>query len=887
MAVTDIVASQIRPEPRPTNIADAAAWDAFTIIYCPAGRRPTPDEKRKAGQEFPALIIALREDLLKVTTKLADPKNAPKAKELKAQQKLREQAITKALRVATESQHEEKRDVLFTNDRFIVVLTNILRHCNTTKDYLGELPYATFELMSTFNFQGTSAETLKRAKFDSIVKRFITRIDEIKTTDEEIKTKKQNVKRFIDTIQGANTPTPLAGAFTKTARPLAKPEEASKENSPSKNAKTTTPSSASTPYTGTASLKRAREPDTTSTQSNKRVAADDKKPAPPKPAPAPSKAAANFFSKLGKQPAKPAVPPPAFRPVAKKPAPAPPASKPSVLGALLASINEKPKEVKKVEIVEKIKETPEEKKRRERKESRRHLRVKFRDENLAEIRLFTHDQAEDEGRDVDMLRDAHDDRSEGMMLKQKLAIEDEDEDEVKLNDMPYPDLIKLDLSDLGEELLNNIPTSRGGNKEFRTPEMDVQDKRAENELMVVYTDEADIPPTPKEPPPFEGEETPPRDIFTVANDPVLKARLHDIRLYGLDTAFGMMVSEVVASYKKKAEEDRLLRAGPESIPAILEVVKAENFEVKGVNRFWVPQNIDPEAMANLYKVFAKMKGLTYPRMEAPEWMTQEQIETYWPGKVRSYPYSHHFLQVTNSKTKERKEAAENELRAQMVAVAPPPQQQHASIQQLPFPIPGPPGLPLNMPTLPGFPAGMPPPDPAQLQQYLASMGYPNIPLPNLGGGGVPPMFPPMMGQAPMQQQPQHQWNAPASMPGQIPSQEELFAAMNPNSDRYYNANQGYDQGQQWNRSHSPQDGPGDKPYKNRGWNLEESDASKRWSNDGHKRGKKHGRGGDDHEDGGNTRRDPNYKRKTRPCSFFKEGKCTKGDQCGFIHDLNM
>ena len=119
----------MRPEPRPADIAEAAAWDAFTIMYSPAGRRPHPEERRTVGEKFPQLIGKLREDLIKANTNLAtaEAAKAPNVKDLKVEQKLREQALVKALRVAIESPHQDLRDTLFSFDRFVAMVGNILR----------------------------------------------------------------------------------------------------------------------------------------------------------------------------------------------------------------------------------------------------------------------------------------------------------------------------------------------------------------------------------------------------------------------------------------------------------------------------------------------------------------------------------------------------------------------------------------------------------------------------------------------------------------------------------------------------------------------------------------------------------------------------------------
>ena len=48
-------------------------------------------------------------------------------KDLKVKQKAQEQALVKALRVAIDSPHQEMRDTLFSFEKFIALMANILR----------------------------------------------------------------------------------------------------------------------------------------------------------------------------------------------------------------------------------------------------------------------------------------------------------------------------------------------------------------------------------------------------------------------------------------------------------------------------------------------------------------------------------------------------------------------------------------------------------------------------------------------------------------------------------------------------------------------------------------------------------------------------------------
>lgn len=76
-------------------------------------------------------------------------------------------------------------------------------------------------------------------------------------------------------------------------------------------------------------------------------------------------------------------------------------------------------------------ETEEEKAKRLRKESRRGLRVAFKPEDeLVQLRYFTHDPEEELGHDANMVRDVADIGGEGRMFKQHkdmMDVDDEDD----------------------------------------------------------------------------------------------------------------------------------------------------------------------------------------------------------------------------------------------------------------------------------------------------------------------------------------------------------------------------------------------------------------------------------------------------------------------------
>ena len=176
-------------------------------------------------------------------------------------------------------------------------------------------------------------------------------------------------------------------------------------------------------------------------------------------------------------------------------------------------------------------ETAEERKKRLRKEERRKLRVSFKaDEDLVQIREFVHDPDEELGHEDSQVRDVKDTRGEGQMLKlhKDLEMMDEDEDYEPPEEIVLPEWndpqrkswpfaidhtrivinvkTAIDFSVIDEQELARNYANRGGKAEITSQERAVQEQRELSTLMVVYTNESDIPPSSREPTdPFSGE----------------------------------------------------------------------------------------------------------------------------------------------------------------------------------------------------------------------------------------------------------------------------------------------------------------------------------------------------------------------------------------------
>ncbi|KAK1760555.1 hypothetical protein QBC47DRAFT_8779 [Echria macrotheca] len=185
-----------------------------------------------------------------------------------------------------------------------------------------------------------------------------------------------------------------------------------------------------------------------------------------------------------------------------RPTPAKPTG--SLIGSIIQEINN-PEPIRTSESSRPSKSTPavdpnetaEQKARRLRKEERRKLglRVSFKSlDQLEEIREFT--RHPDELRQNTVTRDLHSEKGDKMegiaLLKAKLDKQSE------LHEWYEP--YGIDFSEIPAAKRADSYVTRGGFKTFHTEQQKFMEDRETNELMVIYTDIRDIPPTPKSPP---------------------------------------------------------------------------------------------------------------------------------------------------------------------------------------------------------------------------------------------------------------------------------------------------------------------------------------------------------------------------------------------------
>ena len=356
---------------RPTTAPEAARWDAIGIVWKDPNSAPSSETVSEAIQEYGNFLSALRAQIKSNSTKIEEAAARPaEAQKLKNERVVLLESLYQIIDAANQLGYGPIVENLGSHHKMVNGLTTTLIECTKVDDYKGKLPTAVFALLA--RFQNMSDDFLKKLKFDSIQKRWIKKGSE--------ETKQVIVDILANTID----------AKERAAKVKKDPEQVDKEKKPREKldlAKTRT--SESNTSSTTVSTKRPLEGDSNVSKANKKFALDTTSTFNPSTKPTPIKRSGTNLLGIASKPI--------TKPIPKKRDISPPTE--SKLGALLASIANPPEPPKAPVAPPRAPETPEEKARRERKESRRHLRVKFKDgPELEQIRLFKHEQAEDEGR---------------------------------------------------------------------------------------------------------------------------------------------------------------------------------------------------------------------------------------------------------------------------------------------------------------------------------------------------------------------------------------------------------------------------------------------------------------------------------------------------------
>ncbi|KAH6840774.1 hypothetical protein B0I37DRAFT_223353 [Chaetomium sp. MPI-CAGE-AT-0009] len=147
-------------------------------------------------------------------------------------------------------------------------------------------------------------------------------------------------------------------------------------------------------------------------------------------------------------------------------------------------------------------ETPEERERRLKKERRRGLRVAFKSgDALVEIREFTrHPEEIESGMARNVRTDGRDKNSEESQMMKRLH-GGQGIKSLEVNDREWEEPTAVNFaSTIPQEKREETYITCGGLKTFETDEQKLTRERESQELMVIYHNRADIPPSPRSPP---------------------------------------------------------------------------------------------------------------------------------------------------------------------------------------------------------------------------------------------------------------------------------------------------------------------------------------------------------------------------------------------------
>lgn len=948
-----------RSKTRPTDEADAAEWDSIGVVYL-TKQNPSGTEIGAAVAAYGKLIRGLTGEFQTTKQKLKSAKEGD-ASALREKVARRLEIIYRAVEGANKWGDHQVLANLGGNQKLISDFVTCLIHANNSADHNGKAAKAVLRLMS----EVTTMEKeflMTNLQFAKISKKFESKGDAdvkelVKKIKENLKTKEEVLKDGqLDGVEGTSTPDPPAVPSKSVPAPSSAAADATKKKVPSAT-------SAKVPPT-VPSAKRPRDEET-DTKSAKRVAAEPPasqanlaghKPAPSKVvAPGATPAQPKLFSGSGmlgakaKLASKSAVKTPLAKPdgglskteVKKEGGPprpevtktrkesakdeAPAASKFGGIGSLLDEIS-KPKAAGRItpEKESKVKkdETPEERARRLRKEKRRHLRVTWKeDDALTEVRVFHRESLEDEGRASNMIRDARDDRSEGMVLKQGLQggtqLEDEDEED-ELPYRPWFEPPGINFSSIAHERQGKQFVTRGGLVTFETEQQKAIAERESKELMVVYTDPSDIPPTPKSPHTQPQEDTD-MQSGTVASLPQDEPQLAEIHLrWGEASSRGLSWARLNALRRAQKGQAPLSGAAGQpnvhsNTPNALDSTTTAFYQnmSKGdqvyalltseqVKKWRDPNPYDPanpqtrrrydyadpgtQAAADLVEKLAEMlKGKPAPPAEPPEWMRHDaaKVAEWWHGynKDRQRVEQRAQQQQAVQPPAAAAAAAAQQHQAPSAAQGPTDQQaaawaayyaqlqqyqasQAQSASQVPHAQAYDPYAQVTQPVQQGAPAQAAGESNAQLQAVLAALSATPAqaqpqPAQAAADSHLQALLASLGSTSTAQQQPQHAAPNPAD-PDYMAYIMSLAAGQAP--DQSQRAQQPINGGQQADddRDHD-----------------RDRDAD-------HSGRRDKGRGG---KHANNVPRgiNPN-KIGTKPCTFWAKGMCSKGDSCTFRHD---
>ncbi|KAI0836644.1 hypothetical protein F5Y06DRAFT_100348 [Hypoxylon sp. FL0890] len=953
----DTLARQIKANPRPKDNLKAVEYDVIKILW----RDPKlPELSQKAVGDN---VRAFGDYVTALWTKVKDLKNDVEKAEAGSNR-----SRVESLRAALENTYDEIRVAIESaikfGDKFTITqlgihtkllgsLCILLRNRLAANDHNGPLPKAILKLVSLFVTVDTEFLT-DRVKLDRVQQKYKDNLDEeasaymnlifengkkrsaLKAQENHEVTKKgdDGKKVTLGASKKASTardtpPTSKASPLKKEL-PLKKPGTEIKKMQPidySGLGSARKISNVTTKAAGSqASSKRPGDEDV-DTRATKKAALESEtdtpstNKAPSTTSTTTTQAPSAASTQARSRPTGSMLPGRSRIPSKAQPKKATPqqSTASSTIGDILAQISKPKEQPKQQDEPEKAPETPEEAAKRLRKESRRHLRVSWKpDGELTDIRIFEHDTAEDKGRDLSMLRDARDNRSEGQMLKQRIQDDDDDpEDKLKeISIRPWNDLTVAEVSGekgitLEQQEKNYV--TRGGKRPVESEQKRVMEEYESRELMAIYTSVSEIPETPQSPTGKIAEVGAQPKIQILLSDPTRwqqclpattpkRVEIHQRWFDDLNFTFDVALNKALRRLKSSpnslfntsqnnSSNMSRPRTEQEHAAEVLALLKSDK-----VKNYVDPEPFDPahpkthrrhdyadpkvqQDIDALEDVFAKFKGKPFPPTEPPEHIQSN------PARLTEWYISQHREPATKMNQQQPQfqpqplplpqPQTQAQTQAQLPDFAAILQQVQAlqAGQAAPQPISQPIIQPTQVPVAPS-PAQ---PGVASVQHLLAALnGTPSQPAPVAAPAPIP---------APVHQDNSvqnilamlNQQNNATPNPAQVANaayypgwpQSQTQAQTTQSYGGYgYNA-QGY--GAQPKHSQSQPSQPQNMQTQG---TQSQRDGNERGNRKDHYRGNKDPKGINRSLIG------------TKACSFWAKGQCAKGDKCTFRHDPN-
>ncbi|PHH52133.1 hypothetical protein CFIMG_003506RA [Ceratocystis fimbriata CBS 114723] len=566
----------IRADARPSDEIEAAVWDLVDLVHIKADAVRTTALLGKAVQQTGDFIADVRVELSKSRTALD---NATKEKKpestlasLRQTLEVKKAKMLRVLETANTVGDEVVLESLGGHAKFVISMINTLIFCVKAGDYTDKLLKTALDTMLKLKFAASAANAL--ANFEPVRKRLNDNGDvQLRATVKQIADKIVDLDATARKSKEATalTNTPAAVSTSSTVAKKAADDKTGPASATAAGSKARA-GSALLPGKSRAAVKPAAKVDSSS-KSDPIKALEEKKVTSTqlkKPLSRPDTARSDVAKTAASN---------------SKPAASSTASSGGGFASLMQSINASkakspPKDSNKA--TPEPSETPEAREKRLRKEARRKLRVRWRsDHELVQVREFKKEDTDDDGeQSANLTKDAGDDKSEGMALRQRPIVDEDDEDDLPYVPWMEPTAIEIE-SVIDVRFRAKTYETRGGKLPVESDERAFLADRESRVLMAFYSDVSDIPPTPKSPPPepaVEGFE--PRIAHLPREDKYdeMQRRLRETRELGLKGALYNALRRV------EVEEERLRAAG---------VVVSNNIGIPPSDMVMVHGNVRP------------------------------------------------------------------------------------------------------------------------------------------------------------------------------------------------------------------------------------------------------------------------------------------------------